>query len=67
MSQRLYWNAFYSGLYQGTLSGSDSTDVRQGAFPVVQPRQEPTNLCVFTKLFHSFIFFKLEFDPAYFW
>lgn len=26
----------------------------QGAFPVLKPSQEPTNLCVFTKLFHSF-------------
>lgn len=26
----------------------------QGAFPVLKPCQEPTNLCVFTKLFHSF-------------
>lgn len=36
----------------------------QGAFPVLKPSQEPTNLCVFTKLFHSFthsfIFFFFE-------
>lgn len=31
----------------------------QGAFPVLKPSQEPTNLCVFTNsLIHSFFFFE---------
>lgn len=61
LSSQLCWNVFHSALYQGTLSGSDSTDVGRAHFLFLV---RSLQISVYSQnsfihsLIHSFFFFE---------